>query len=310
MGTFQGHALPGAFFAMFSLWWLSQIPRRYVMCRRLNLPFFNTATYPPPKCCSKHTCPAEGIIKVAVTSIGIAAELFAATDYGKAHKIISMGDLQHVTMYLFFLLSGIVDLLTHYKVKVALPGLDYMMATLAFAIEWLLFSLHLYGRGDLDVHLHTLLLHVIAATVGVILLEYKYPHSLMLGLTRCILTLIQGTWFFQVGLILYPLYPSNWKNEHKDIMFSTMLFTWHVAACTIFAFMIFGFLCWTYDKHCASFELQESENQQSGNVNESGNDSEAERDVQYQAVVIEGSDLSNSEDEEESLIPRKRNSTS
>ncbi|ELU07918.1 hypothetical protein CAPTEDRAFT_37161, partial [Capitella teleta] len=242
MGTFVGHALPGAFFALFSLWWLSQIPRRFVFCSRRNLAFRNTATYPVKGsgCCGK--CPIEGVIKMSVTLIGMMAELYAATGYGDNSSGIVWGDIQHLTMYLFFFLSGLIDVLTQRRCLAVPPGSDYALASLAFGAEWLLFSEHLRGRPPLDVHLHSILLYVIAACVMVTLLEYKHPHCLLLGLLRCACVLLQGTWFFQVGFVLYPPTPHlhHWdEDDHENMMLATVIFIWHLGACVVFVVIMF-----------------------------------------------------------------------
>jgi hypothetical protein len=186
------------------------------------------------------------------------AEIIEATDFGKGPGIVYMGDIQHVTMYLFFFLSGLCDVLVQRQCRVAVPGLDYAAGSLAFAVEWLLFSEHLRGRSPLDVHVHSLLLYVIAACVGVTLLEYKCPHNVLFALMRCAMVLLQGTWFFQVAFILHPPSPSfhHWdEQDHQNLMLATVLFIWHLGGCLVFVVLIFALLCKLYDSCCATFEL-------------------------------------------------------
>lgn len=46
----------------------------------------------------------------------------------------------------------------------------------------------------------------------------------------------QGTWFYQIGLVLYPPSGAEWDQEsHPQMMIVTLLFTWHNA--TIFVLM-------------------------------------------------------------------------
>jgi len=83
------------------------------------------------------------------------------------------------------------------------------------------------------------LFYLIVACVVSTLAEMFQNKTVMPALCRVFFTLLQGTWFIQVGLILYPL-PGmeKWdQDDHMQMMKVTMIFTWHVAA--IFVFMIF-----------------------------------------------------------------------
>ncbi len=189
MGTFQGHLLPGLFFLAFAIWWTTQIAKRHVMCKQRRRDYFATASF---------TCfygkwrkyPIEGIFKVLMTGIGMAAELFAAFDYGHSKTIVSMGDLQHVTMYLFFFLAAVSDILMR-KTKLLPYGADYIMFAGAFTIEGLLFKYHLHGRNDLDVLLHSLMLYVIFTCAICCLLEMKYNNYILSSLARTYFVFLQ-----------------------------------------------------------------------------------------------------------------------
>ena len=60
-------------------------------------------------------------------------------------------------MYDFFGLGGVVDLLMWYKVLPLPPEFDYLVFSLAFWMEGLLFLFHLHGRDELNVRLQTIL---------------------------------------------------------------------------------------------------------------------------------------------------------
>ena len=80
----------------------------------------------------------------------MALEIFASTDYGRGPGIVYIDDLQHVTMYLFFFLTGIVELL-QWRGTIDVPQLEYLFGAASFAMEWLLFYHHLHDRSDIDV---------------------------------------------------------------------------------------------------------------------------------------------------------------
>lgn len=52
----------------------------------------------------------------------------------------------------------------------------------------------------LDVHLHMLLLYAVFGGAAVAFLELFYRGNILLELLRCTLTLLQGSWFWQVRI--------------------------------------------------------------------------------------------------------------
>ena len=251
MGTFIGHAVPGTFFIIFALWWTIQISKRYFVTKQWNIPYYNTATFP---CCYGRALkmPIEGAVKLVLSLIGVVSEFWAATDYGQENHFVYMGDLQHVTMFAFFALSGLVDVLVHYK-KILPEKTDYAVAAMAFSVEWILFSHHLHGRRMLDVHVHTLLLYVVAACVLATILEAKYSKSIYVAQARAFFVLLQGTWFWQVGFMLYSpsWHPIGWEtNNPEHVMLATMVFTWHAAGVICAMFIIAIFVKKVYPKCC------------------------------------------------------------
>lgn len=249
MGTLLGHVLPGSFFLFFGLWRLIQISFRLhlvgliALRRRLRrgrigtysppVGYFASATYP---CCLRPCAgfPLEGAAKILVTGIGMGGELFASTDYGRAGKVVFMGDIQHVTMYALFCVSGIVDVLSWKRIRICPPGMDFLALANAFAGEWILFSRHLHGRTDLDVALHTLLLYVVAATVLAVVAEYRWNETVMTSLVTAYLLMLQGTWFVQAGVVLYARFAwTAWLRygleESDAVVMATVLFAWHAA---------------------------------------------------------------------------------
>ena len=195
----------------------------------------------------------EGMLKMAFTGIGMALELFASTDYGHAGKIVFWGDIQHVTMYLFFFISGLCDVFCYFRLPCAVPGLDYAASVFAFLVEFILFKFHLHGRTSLDVLVHTFLLYAVAGCIIATLIELKHPNSELAGYTRSFFVLLQGTWFIQVGLILYPPFPflRHWDGEnHEQMMLATMMFAWHMAGVVILMMAIVAISRQLYTRYC------------------------------------------------------------
>ena len=53
-------------------------------------------------------------------------------------------------------------------------------------------------------------------------------RSVLAALTRSYFVLIQGTWFCQIGFILYPPVGEKWNQEdHGQMMIVAILYAWH-----------------------------------------------------------------------------------
>ena len=166
----------------------------------------------------------EGFIKILLCIVGICGEL--ATAFNDGH-FAYLGNGQHATMFFFFALSGFVDILVHYKVPLP-PNIEYFAVILAFIVEGILFKFHLHGRSDLDISIHTLLVIAVFSTVVSFILEVRYKDKVLVALLRAFTVLVQGTWFIQIGFILYNPLPGAqpWNGEDHDmILLGFMLLT-------------------------------------------------------------------------------------
>ena len=231
MGNFGGHALPGSFFVVYALWWTLRIFMRYYKSlAKGNKQFHNTVTYSCPCNCGRFSgWEWEGFVKIFFTSVGFTLEIITAHKDG---HFVYLGNGQHATIFFFFGLSGVVDLLVHHRMPLP-KGIEYIAMTLAFVIEGLLFKFHLHGRTPLDVLLHTLLLYTIAGCIASCLAEMRWRRSVIAPLARTYFLFLQGTWFWQVGFILYNPVPGSlgWEDDnHGQMMVITMMFAWHMAA--------------------------------------------------------------------------------
>lgn len=140
---------------------------------------------------------------------------------------------QHATMYLFFSLAGAASLLVH-ATDVPPLALDRLALALAFFTEGFLFLYHLHGRSMLDVHVHQMLLFAVFGQALVVFLEVFHRGNVALELLRSALCLLQGSWFWQIGYVLYPPSGTQWDlTDHNNMMFITMCFCWHLAVSMV-----------------------------------------------------------------------------
>ncbi|XP_062251882.1 transmembrane protein 45A [Platichthys flesus] len=240
MGSFKGHALPGSFFLVAGLWWTAKYSLWHATRRNKNVGSTRLAS----RASQRRLEIIESSIVVFFSFFGMLAEQFFAGgpklqlyNFTEKHWEYLM-NWQHATMYLFFGLAGIVSLIIHTTEAFPLT-LDRLMLAIAFFNEGFLFFYHLHGRSMLDVHVHQLLLYAICGGAFVAFLEVFQRGNIILELLRCCLTVVQGTWFWQIGFVLYSPSGTEWDmKDHNNMMFITMCFSWHLA----FAMLLVGLL--------------------------------------------------------------------
>ncbi|CAB1316007.1 unnamed protein product [Coregonus sp. 'balchen'] len=233
MANFKGHALPGSCFLLLGLCWSVKYPLQHCWRRRQpkgsqKLPlFFNRIDL------------IEGALMIFFAFVGIMAEQFVPDGphthlYNReTQSWVKLMNWQHGTMYLFFGISGVVKVLSVSSLPVPL-GLDRLALSLAFFIEGFLFYFHVHMRPPLDTHIHSMLFVAVFGVAASTLLEVFMRDNIVLELLRASLTILQGSWFFQIGFVLYPLNGVQWDLQaHDNIMFVTMCFCWHLAVALL-----------------------------------------------------------------------------
>ncbi|CAG2169199.1 unnamed protein product [Oppiella nova] len=217
MGSLEGHLLPGTFFIVFGFWWTYALFDRY-----FKVLVDSTLTKIPKDFeCTASYSRIEGFVKIISSIIGIVCEYWTALD--KNYEFVNIGNSQHMTMYIFFL----INVYNGYPLP---NGSDYMSLFIATAVETLLFCFHLHGRTSLDIHVHTLLIISIIASMVSVVIEWKYRNHMLSAFSRALCALMQGFWFYTVGFILYPPFSSGPIEEsHRKQMLITALFCWQIA---------------------------------------------------------------------------------
>lgn len=272
MGTLGGHLLPGSFFIAFAIWWSFVTNLRYIkstLSKQKSKGYrYRSSVTMPCICCPGRLkkLPIESMLKVFFPLVGLIGEVVTGLKfYNKpvmvdntinmvtqpaehAHQHQHKRDLhpgevmvrtwhfeasnvQHSTMYFAFILSGIIELLLHAKFELP-KRLDYAFNMIGFFVEFLLFKFHLHGRNEMDILVHTLLLYAIAGCIISGVLECWKPENVIFTYGRILFTMLQGTWFFEVGFVLYPPWDfitGIWDpNSHEHIMVLTSTFLWHI----------------------------------------------------------------------------------
>ncbi|XP_045896505.1 transmembrane protein 45B [Micropterus dolomieu] len=232
MANFGGHAIPGSFFMLYGFWltvkhiiqyyWRTSQPK----ARQIMPPFLKKMDY------------AEGGFQIFASFVGIMVEQFVV-DGPHAHLYdrennswVKLMNWQHGTMYLFFGLSGIALIAS--TSKLVPTGIDRLALSVALFIEGFLFYYHVHNRPPLDAHIHTLLLVAVFSGSASTMLEVFVRDNIILELLGACLFILQGTWFYQIGFVLFPLNGQEWDLKlHDNMMFITMCFCWHLAVAML-----------------------------------------------------------------------------
>ncbi|XP_039712954.1 transmembrane protein 45A isoform X1 [Pteropus medius] len=244
MGSFKGHALPGTFFFIFGIWCTIKSLLKYA-CKK-----HKRTSYLVSKTLFRWIEISEGITVVCMALTGMLGEQFivggphlSLYDYKEGHWI-QLLSWHHCTMYFFFGLMGVTNILC-FTISSLPTSLTKLMMTNALFVEAFIFYNHTHGREMLDIFVHQLLVLVIFLT-GVVAFMELFTRSITVELMRTSLILLQASWFWQIGFVLYP--PSGgpaWDPmDHNNIMFLSICICWHYALTFVIIGVIYAFVTW------------------------------------------------------------------
>jgi len=245
MGSFAGHAVPGSFFLVYGIWWIfasywyyfynkptnsrvskSKLKRENELIRRSTL---------PTPCCPR--LPLESICKVILPLCGVLVETLFNWDDGvvfdpiEVHNVEDFSRMQHTTMYSFFLLSGIIDLCVY---CVRFPkNCSKLFLVIAFVIEGMLFYFHTEHRDMLNQRSHFILTLCIFGCAICAAIRMYCVDNLQLNAGLGFFITLQGTWFYQVAIVLYGKNSKSWLEDEMSPMYMGFALAWHVLIITI-----------------------------------------------------------------------------
>ncbi|XP_002738408.2 transmembrane protein 45B-like [Saccoglossus kowalevskii] len=149
---------------------------------------------------------------------------------------------QHFTMYSYFAISGIVDIISLKILEHRSKTLEKLFVALAFGVESFLLYNHRHGKGSLENNIHILIFITAFACCVVSAAEIWHPTQWLLPFMRTGLVSLQGTFFFHAAFIIYrPVSGIPWdSNDHRATMFVTMAYSWHILLNIIIMSCIYG----------------------------------------------------------------------
>ncbi|KAF5923913.1 hypothetical protein HPG69_010342 [Diceros bicornis minor] len=277
MGSFRGHALPGTFFFITGIWWTVKCLLKYACKKHKRTSYLGSKALfqrieilegiilvcmaltdwtkqqanPPASSCFLGQVTERVAKSVMCSSAGMLGEQFvlegphlALYDH-KEGQWVQLLSWHHFTMYFFFGLLGVMNILC-FTITSLPTSLTKLMLSNAFFVEVFVLYNHTHGREMLDIFVHQLLVLVAFVAGLVAFLELFIRTNVTVELLRTSFVLLQGSWFWQIGFVLYP--PSGgpaWDAmDHGNIMFLTVCFCWHYALTFIIIGVIYAVVTW------------------------------------------------------------------
>jgi len=199
--------IPGVFFLGIALrWWFLLLCKWGREAQGRALQAAGLPAVPPS---SHRPLPWEGVTKIFLTIIAASMTLGLPSHGSEILLLLSL--------YLFFLLSGLVDVVVFYCGYSILPeGIQSFILTLAFAMEAVIY----HAISPTSAHHLVLLLFVILACALASILEVIFENKLV-KFCRTFFTMLQATWLIHLGLL-----PSSTPPPTR----AALLFSWHIAS--------------------------------------------------------------------------------
>lgn len=229
-----------------AVWMVIQVTKKFYHCSQKHTEYLNRVTFP---CCrSCHKVPIEGITKLIVCFICFAFELASATNFGKSGKIVNYDDLNFATIFAFFILSSIIDIITHCKGKLFVDDLDYAFLSLTFAIQAILYGLHIPDNSSTEWTIYSLLKLSAFSCCLSTLLEMKFRDKVYCPLLRGYCLMVLGSWSLHSVAILSDPQPDI-TQSHSRVLVLSMYFTWHCATDLFICLALWLFTIKLYRKN-------------------------------------------------------------
>ncbi|XP_039706487.1 transmembrane epididymal protein 1A-like [Pteropus medius] len=262
MGTLKGHLLPGMFFLFFSIYY--SVLTSLALLRKQR--FCKPPLSPREKQGHKwwQLVPVEGVAKVVIALIGIILEFFYPPGVNRLKMIdwedpqrpfLFQNNWQHVTMYGFFLLSGVVDIVSQSCQARQNIKLERAAEALAFCVLALLMVAHTENKSALEMRVHILFVVPTFLVSLVLTIEVWVPDQPQLWVLKCWMGLVLSSWLLQLCVVMYvPPSGQPWKGENPaDLAFLSIFFCWHLGLGAAILATIYG-ICSLWHHHYSSWK--------------------------------------------------------
>uniref|UniRef100_A0A8C9ACE8 Transmembrane epididymal protein 1 n=1 Tax=Prolemur simus TaxID=1328070 RepID=A0A8C9ACE8_PROSS len=261
MGTLEGHLLAAAFFLFYTLYYSVLVSLALLREQRVLKPPL------PPREKQGHRwwqlVPLEGVVKVVLTLTGILLEFFyppgvnrlMMIDWEDPRRPFVFKDCwQHVTMYGFFMLSGVVDIVSQLCLALKSRKLERAAEALAFYVLVLLMAAHLENKGTLEIRMHILFIMPAFLLALVLTIEVWVPDQPQLWVLKAWMGMVLSNWMLQFSVLMYaPPSGQPWRADSPvDLTFLTTFFCWHLGSGAAMLAVVYG-LCSLWHHRCFSW---------------------------------------------------------
>ncbi|XP_062079409.1 uncharacterized protein LOC133783806 [Humulus lupulus] len=201
MGTLVGHVAPGLAFLVIGLWHLFNHTKLHILHPNS---YTSPLWFPTTKLRY-----AELFLIMASSAASITMELFVGP---KKHQPLDpdgtiptnhLHNFEHASISLaIFVYAALVVVLDRVLPK-APRSLAYLLASMAFTQELLLFHLHSTDHHGPEGQYHFFLQLVIFVSLATTLMGIGFPNSFAVSFVRSLSIFFQGVWFNFLGVMLY-----------------------------------------------------------------------------------------------------------
>ncbi|KAL6045160.1 hypothetical protein STEG23_013851 [Scotinomys teguina] len=260
MGSLEGHLLPGVGFLLYAFY--------YSVLTSLALLREQKALKHPllPRKLRGHRqfwqVSYEAVVKVVIPTFGIFGEYFYPLGVNRVQMIdwkdprrpfVFKDNWQHVTMFGFFILSGVVDIVSQSHLARWGVKLERAAEALAFYVLIMLMVTHVENKSSLEIRIHLLLMIPSFLLALVLTVEVWVPHHPPIWILKSWLGLLLSNWMMQICEMYVPPTGQPWRaDDPMDHAFLTIFFCWHMALAAALFITIYG-LCSLWHRHYSSW---------------------------------------------------------
>lgn len=259
MGTLGGHLIAGLLFLIVVLYYSVLVSLALLRGQRfLKSPL-------PPRDKRGHRwwqlVSVEAVVKVVFSLIVILPELFyppgtnrmVMVDWEDPKRPFVFQDTwQHITMYGFFLFSGVVDIVSQVCQARQNMKLERAAEALAFCVLVLLLINHIENKSTLESRVHALFMLPVFLVGLVLIIEVWVPDQPSLWVLKAWMGLVLSNWLLHLSVLLYaPPSGQPWsRDDPVELAFVTTFFCWLLGLGVVILATVYG-LCSLWH-HCCS----------------------------------------------------------
>uniref|UniRef100_A0A8C6I897 Transmembrane epididymal family member 3 n=1 Tax=Mus spicilegus TaxID=10103 RepID=A0A8C6I897_MUSSI len=260
MGSFEGHLLSGSGLLLYSIYYSSlmslallqkqRMPKHLLLPRKmLGCRLFFPVSY-------------EAVVKVVIPAFAILCEYYyplgvnhlMMIDWKDPRRLFVFKDTwQHVTMFGFFILSGIAGIVSQAKQASWSVKLERTGEALAFYVVALLMIAHIENKSVLEIRVHLLFVLPAFLLALILTVEIWVPDNAPLWVLKSWMGLVLSTWMLQICEMYIPFTGQPWRADNPtDLAFVTIFFCWHLVLGVTLLIAIYG-LCSLWHHHYSSW---------------------------------------------------------